>query len=410
MQYKITHPQTPLHGAISLDGSKSISNRALIIQALCPQACTIRRLSTSDDTIALQNALRQSTQIVDVGAAGTTMRFLTAFFAAQEGADRILTGTQRMKQRPIGVLVDALRALGADITYLEQEGFPPLHIKGQKLLGGTIRISANVSSQYISALLLIAPLLEKGISIELEGTIVSRTYLQMTLQLMQYFGANYSWIENTICVEPMPYQAKDFTVEADWSAASYYYAMVAFSKQADVQLMGLYTQELQGDSQLVQMMAHFGVQTKFIAGGIQLQKKAYQPTPFVYDFVTCPDIAQTLAVVCTGLATTAQFSGLITLSIKETDRTAALQTELAPFGGHFVGKGNQWQLSLPNGFQNTPSHIIPTYHDHRMAMAFAPLAMQCPDGIMIDDPMVVTKSYPKFWEDIQQFGFVVCRL
>ncbi len=404
---QLTHPN-PQHieGMIALDGSKSISNRVLIIQALCGGNFEISRLSTSDDTKVMQAALLQKSLVKDVGAAGTSMRFLTAYLATQKASYQI-TGSERMKQRPIAVLVDALRALGAKIEYVENEGCPPLRISGGNLQGGTVSINAGVSSQYLSALLMIAPTLTQGLTLQLVGELVSRPYLEMTLGTMAYFGINHQWEGNTIYIAPQKYQAKNFKVEADWSAASYYYAIAALSQTADIQLNGLFKNSWQGDSVLATMMEKFGVDTTFNEQGVRLQKLSSPSIQhFNFDFIKCPDIAQTLAVVAAGLGITAKLSGLSTLSIKETDRTAALSTELAKWDYHFHGMHDVWQLEKnTNTTDNCP--LLKTYHDHRMAMAFAPLVLQKRNGMVIENPMVVSKSYPKFWEDLKRLGFVV---
>jgi len=413
MNYKISKKDKGIVGEIRLDGSKSISNRVLIIQALCEDDFTINALANSNDTQLMQQLLNSEEETRDAGPAGTTFRFLTAFLSLQKGS-QILTGTERMKQRPIGVLVDALRELGADIEYLENEGYPPLRINEAKQLNENqqLTISAGTSSQYISALLLIAPTLPDGLELRLDGTIVSRPYIEMTLKLMEYFGVTHAWQGNVIRIEAQKYQAKEFTVEADWSAASYYYAMAAFAEKLDLQLNGLFENSVQGDAVLVKMMTKFGVQTTFNKKGVHLSKSG-EPRPFFeYDFIRCPDLAQTIFVVCGGLGVQGLFSGLSTLKIKETDRIEAMKNEL--------GKLQVWLSQLPPQFskksgktfyqiegkavvENTP--VFPTYEDHRQAMAIAPLGML---GIVeIEEPMVVKKSYPAFWEDIQKLGFVV---
>lgn len=412
--YLVKKATANLKGIIKLDGSKSISNRVLLIQALCKEKFTIHNLSTSDDTQALQKALANKSEqnCIDVGAAGTTMRFLTAYFSLQKGT-WTLTGSERMKQRPIGVLVKALQTLGATIEYVENTGYPPLQITGQpKLTGDKVAMTATVSSQYISALLLIAPTLANGLTINLEGQLVSRPYLEMTLRIMEYFGIQHTWIDQTIQVLPQTYQAKDFTVEADWSAASYYYAMAAMSDEVDLALEGLQSNSLQGDSVLAQLMDSLGVATTYTDKGVKLTKKKSTLTHLTYNFISCPDIAQSVAVVCAGLGIPAHFSGLITLSIKETDRTKALQQELAKVGVDFQGDKDVWTISFPTPKVELSTYPIPTiktYHDHRMAMAFAPLAIKLPQGLQILDPMVVTKSYPIFWEDIAKIGFLITK-
>lgn len=414
MKYTITKSDRNIQGNIILDSSKSISNRALIIKALCKGDIKINRLSTAKDTQTLLQLLSQKGEIYDAGPAGTTFRFLTAYLATQQGT-QILTGSERMKQRPIGDLVAALRQLGADIEYMETEGYPPLKINAplHSDFAGQVSIPASTSSQFITALLLIAPTMPKGLILTLEGEIVSRSYIEMTLALMQYFGVSHTWVGNQISIAPQDYQAKDFTVEADWSAASYYYAMAAFADDLDLQLDGLYAASTQGDSIIAKLSEHFGITTTFNENGLRLQKSNQSESPmFEWDFILCPDIAQTLAVMCGGVEKLGLFSGLETLKVKETDRIAALQTEL--------GKVQVWFSALPTRFSKKSSAqyyqiegkatwegevIFPTYEDHRMAMAFAPLAML--GKISIEDPKVVEKSYPKFWEDLKTLGFEV---
>lgn len=412
--YKISKPNRRIVGEITLDGSKSLSNRILIIKALCDSAFPIHNLSTSNDTQTLVKLLAQTdNDTFDCGAAGTTFRFLTAHFALQPGT-QILTGSERMKQRPIGKLVNALRALGCDIEYLNTEGYPPLKINAPKSLAtdGLI-ISADTSSQYITALLLIAPTLPKGLKLTLDGNIVSRPYIEMTLALMQYFGVQHKWEGNTITVEKQAYQPREVTVEADWSAASYYYAMAAFADELDLKLNGLFKDSLQGDSVATEIGFHFGIDTAFTEGGLLLKKTGNPRTEFFeWDFVKCPDIAQTFAVVCAGKNVQGLFTGLETLFIKETDRVSALKNELAKVGVSFVkmparfSQKSQKQYFMVEGkfnIEQTPT--FPTYEDHRMAMAFAPLAMF--HEIEIEDPSVVGKSYPQFWEDLKKLGFEV---
>lgn len=415
MIYQISKSDHRLIGEITLAGSKSISNRTLIIQALCEADFSILHLANAKDTQLLQ-ALLQSDKIVrDAGAAGTTFRFLTAYLALQPET-QILTGSDRMKQRPVKVLVDALRQLGANIEYLEAEGYPPLQIgEPSRDFGKNNRLSiaANTSSQYISALLMIAPILPKGLELTLEGNLVSRPYIEMTLGQMDYFGVQSHWEGNIIKVAPQDYQAKPFRVEADWSAASYYYAMAAFAEEVDLQLNGLFENSLQGDAALVKMMEKFGILTEFNAEGIRLRKDAtLLPTVFEYDFIECPDLAQTLAVVCAGLGVNGIFTGLETLRIKETDRIAALknelakiQTTLAALPPRFSQKSGKQYFSIEGIGVVEGNPTFATYEDHRMAMAFAPLAIF--GNIQIEEPAVVEKSYPDFWEDLKKLGFEV---
>jgi len=414
MTIQLSKADKKIKGEITLNGSKSIANRALIIRALCPEDFPIEKLSNSKDTVLMDALLQSDSDVRDTGAAGTTYRFLTAYLSMQEGT-QILTGSERMKQRPIGVLAEALKKLGANIDYLEKEGYPPLKIHSPNNLGtnNQLSISAGTSSQYISALLMIAPTLPKGLELTLDGKIVSRPYIEMTLNLMQHFGVQHSWEGQTITVLPQIYKARPFTVEADWSGASYHYAMAAFADELDLQLNGLFEESVQGDAVLVDMMKHFGVETTFNEKGVRLTKAAGKEiaSVFEWDFIRCPDLAQTLAVVCAGLGVQGLFSGLETLRIKETDRIAALQNELAkvqaylsPLPKRFSPKSEK-EYFMIDGKADVQSPTFPTYEDHRMAMAFAPFAMFAP--IQIEEAMVVEKSYPLFWEDLKQLGFVV---
>jgi len=408
MVYRVSTSNKNIIGEITLDGSKSISNRALIIRALCEDDFEITNLSTSKDTVTLNKLLSQSEETFDAGAAGTTFRFMTAYLAMQEGT-QILTGSERMKQRPIGILVEALRKLGASIDYLENEGYPPLKINTPADFGtnNKLSIAANTSSQYISALMMIAPTLPNGLELTLDGKIVSRTYLEMTLNLMKYFGIEYTFEGNQISIAPQKYQAKDYKVEADWSAASYYYSLAALSDQLDLQLNGVWKDSVQGDSVLATMMEHFGVQSSFNKNGVHLSKTdSISSNDFEWDFIRCPDIAQTLAVVCAGLGVTGVFTGLETLSIKETDRIAAVRNELAKVGVSFSllpGEGEAYYKV--DGKAKVTQPTFPTYEDHRMAMAFAPLALL--GDIEVEEPGVVVKSYPKFWDDFSKLGIIV---
>lgn len=405
--YKISKTDKCLKGTITLDGSKSISNRVLIIKALSGQDFPIHHLSTSDDTRTLIRLLDSKDTRLDVGPAGTTFRFLTAYLALQEGT-QILTGSARMKQRPIGILVDCLRELGAYIEYEEKEGYPPIKIHAPKALqtNATIRIASSVSSQYISALLMIAPVLPGGLRLELEGEMVSRPYIEMTLKTMARFEVQHTWEGNTIRVPQQRYQAQSFTVEADWSAASYYYALAAFSESTDLYLNGLYPESWQADADIVNIMTHFGVQTTYTETGIHLQKNAVDTSRFEYDFLNCPDIAQTLAVVCAGTGQSGKFEGLQTLKIKETDRVEALINELAKIGVSVEeASGNAMEIHASTTTKST-TPTFATYHDHRMAMALATLAL-VNNEVKIENPIVVGKSYPSFWEDLKKLGFEV---
>ncbi len=412
---QVSKSSRALRGVIALDGSKSISNRALIALALtgAKPADWLSNLSTSKDTQTLLRLLQQQDHTFDAGDAGTTFRFLTAFLATQPG-EQILTGSARMLERPVGPLVDALIELGADIQFLGIKGYPPLKIGEMKPRARSVRVAANVSSQFLSALLLIGPYLPQGLELIPEGALVSRPYLEMTLRLMRHFGAKAEWQGESIVVAPGQYQPGPLRVEADWSAASYWYAMAAFSEDLDLTLKGLQEHSWQGDSVLADMMQSFDIQTTFGENELRLTKSGRPPKPvFEKDFLECPDIAQTLAVVCAGLGTTGVFSGLETLSIKETDRIGALKAELAKVGSSFVKLPARFSRKWPEKtFYNVENKadlsIIPrfaTYGDHRMAMAFAALAMLGP--VEIEDPAVVAKSYPQFWEHLKQAGFVV---
>ena len=402
-----------LIGTIELTGSKSISNRALIIQALTPEPFVIERLAQAKDTQTLQALLASNEEVLDTGAAGTTYRFLTAYLSTQSGT-QVLTGSERMKERPIGVLVDALRELGAQIEYVEREGYPPLRIGQANGFGekGQLSIPAGTSSQYITALLLLAPTLPNGLELELIGKIVSRPYIEMTLRLMAYFGIEYQWEDQVIKVAPQVYQARPFMVEADWSAASYYYSLAAICDRCDLQLDGLFADSVQGDAVAQDIYQTFGVHTSFNETGLRLHKdgSADRPQVLEYDFLECPDIAQTLAVTCAALGVQGLFTGLETLRIKETDRIAALKQELAKVNAHlstlparFAPKSGKEYFLIEGqaNWQSPPSFA--TYEDHRMAMAFAPLALLHP--IKVEEPGVVVKSYPDFWNDLESLGF-----
>lgn len=408
MIYTISKKDRSIKGEINLDGSKSISNRALIIRALCEEYFDIKNISTSRDTKTLQKFLDKESIVYDAGAAGTTFRFMTAYLALQPDV-QILTGSDRMKQRPIGVLVDALNQIGADITYLEKPGYPPLQINPPKIKASRrLSIPANISSQFTSALLMIAPILPNGLELSLEGKIVSLPYINMTLNLMKHFGVQHRWKNgNQIIIAPQDYEAKPFKVEADWSAASYYYAMAAFSDDLDLQLNGLYPDSTQGDAVLTEMMTHFGVTTQFNETGIHLTKSQQKDiNSFDWNFIKCPDIAQSLAVICGGLGVEGTFSGLETLKIKETDRVAALHNELKKVKVNFSEVPAQDDVhSIVKGQATFNNPLFSTYEDHRMAMAFAPLAMY--DNIKIAEPMVVVKSYPNFYKDLEKIGFEV---
>lgn len=408
--YRITPPEDgKIKGTIALNGSKSIANRALIIRALTAGGFEIDNLSNADDTAVLDALLKSEDDFLDAGAGGTTYRFLTAYLSTCEGREVVLTGSERMQERPIKLLVNALKELGADISYEKNEGFPPLRIKGKKLKGGKVSIPADTSSQYISALLMIAPTLEKGLQLELAGEIVSLPYILMTLNLMKYFGADAELKGNIIHVQPGAYKARSFFVEADWSAASYYYSIALLAEDAEIMLHGLSEESTQGDAVIAKIFDKW-VSSSYADNTVVLRKKsADYPSLFEYDFLECPDLAQTVIAAWGALKTDASMQGLKTLLIKETDRVAALNNELGKFGAHLSGKveENQWNLTSENFEPFTqPLPEIQTYEDHRMAMSFAPLALVT-GQILIAEPHVVTKSYPKYWDDLRSLGFGV---
>ncbi|MDO6812967.1 3-phosphoshikimate 1-carboxyvinyltransferase [Tenacibaculum soleae] len=387
---------------IVISGSKSESNRLLILQQLYPNI-TIQNLSDSDDTHHLQEALSSKNEIADIGHAGTAMRFLTAFFAGKEGVVKVLQGSERMHNRPIKILVDALRDLGADIAYLEKEGYPPLKITGKKLLKETVTINGNVSSQYISALMLIAPSLPNGLEIELIGKITSIPYINMTLSLLHQLDVKASFSGQKIKILPKPtVHDKPFVVESDWSSASYFYSLIALSKiGSSVKLSAYKKDSLQGDSCLTKIYKHFGVTTVFKENSIVLTKEnLHSSSVLIEDLKNAPDIAQTIAVTCFGLGVACDLSGLHTLKIKETDRLEALKEELTKLGAS-ISVSNESLHLKPSEVINKDVKIA-TYNDHRMAMAFAPLALKT--SIEILDAGVVTKSYRNFWNDMQQVG------
>ncbi len=387
---------------IPLPASKSESNRALIIQALANgNSIELSNLAEARDTQTMIRLLADRSDLKDVLDAGTTMRFLTAYYAISD-QEVTMTGTPRMCQRPIGILVDALREIGADINYLDQEGYPPLLIKPfttQQV--DKISIRGDVSSQYISALLMIAPKLSKGLSIELTGTIGSRPYIEMTLALMSQFGVKHTWEKNTIYIPAQSYQAQSYAIEGDWSGASYWFSLLALAKSGSLFIQGLKEKSLQGDAAIVDIMSYLGIKTAFKEDGILLEKIPVKGIK-QYDFLHCPDIAQTVAVTCAGLGLSMTFSGLESLRIKETDRIAALQAELSKVGAKFEEKEKGlWHLTPSNKLPEIAS--FETYDDHRMAMAFASLGtlMQ----LDIADPEVVNKSYPSFWQHLAICGF-----
>ncbi|WP_289029922.1 3-phosphoshikimate 1-carboxyvinyltransferase [uncultured Algoriphagus sp.] len=388
---------------IPLPSSKSESNRVLIIDALTEGQNQIHNLAEARDTQTMIRLLQTNPPIFDVLDAGTTMRFLTAF-AAATNQNKVMTGTPRMCQRPIGILVEALRSIGAEIHYMNEEGFPPLAIHGMKEQSqNRVKIRGDVSSQYISAMLMIAPTLPLGLEIELEGKVGSRTYIEMTLQLMEKFGVSHSWEDNLISVKPQKYQSSTFSVESDWSGASYWFSLLACADEGTFFLKGLKEDSLQGDSEIVRIMENFGIKSTFKEGGLLIEKQQVKGISHI-DFTHCPDLAQTVAVTCAIIGQKVKFTGLESLRIKETDRIFALQQELAKFNAEL-------KEVEPDIFEVIPSVTMPsevqihTYDDHRMAMAFMPLLTKT--KVKMEDPSVVNKSYPSFWDHCESLGIQI---
>ena len=391
------------NAAVCLSGSKSETNRLLLLQALFGEL-RLENTSDSDDSIVMQKALAQKNGTIDVHHAGTAMRFLTAYFACTEETSVVLTGSARMKQRPVKILVDALRQLGAAIDYLENDGFPPIRISGKKLTQNQVSLKADVSSQYISALLLIAPKLRNGLKLSLEGEITSLPYINMTLSLLQQIGIRTAFIGNEITVYPAknPKIQNPVVIESDWSSASYFYAIVALSDPgAQITLSAFKKESLQGDSALVELYKSFGVKTHFEDNRMTLVKENHISADVAFQLNTTPDIAQTIAVTCFGLGMGCHLTGLHTLKIKETDRLEALKTELSKLGAKISVTVES--LTLESCGTIRPDVSIATYNDHRMAMAFAPLGLKIP--IQIQNAEVVSKSYPAFWKDLEGLGF-----
>ena len=409
MNYRIFPPDELIETRISLPLSKSISNRALIINALIPGSSPLEEVAKCDDTDVMVKALSEpEAEGVDIGAAGTAMRFLTAYYAATEHGEKTIDGSERMRERPIGVLVDALRQLGADIEYAGKEGFPPLRIKGRRLAGGELTIASDVSSQYISALLMVAPVMERGLKLILTGETISRPYINMTVSMMERAGAQVETDGNTITVEPGGYHTNtQEPIEADWSAASYWFEIEALSS-GFITLDNLSEQSLQGDSKIARYFAQLGVTTEFDAENncAELMANPDQAPRVVLDMTDTPDVAQTVAVTCAMLGIPFELSGLASLHIKETDRIAALAKELLKVG---VMLDTQRNDAISWDGRRRPVAEMPefdTYADHRMAMAFAPVALYIP-GICIRDAEVVSKSYPDFWKDLAHAGFII---
>lgn len=413
MQYILNAPET-INATIDLPASKSISNRALIINALAGNGIMPDNLSDCDDTEVILDALRDMPDTIDIKAAGTAMRFMTAYLAVTPGT-HLLTGTERMKQRPIKVLVEALRYLGADISYEGNEGYPPLRINGKKLEGGSIEIPGDVSSQYISALLMVAPVMEKGLELKLTGDIISRPYIDLTLCTMIDFGAEAEWLgSDTIKVEPKPYSPRPYFIENDWSAASYWYEMLAINgnEESEIKLTGLTDGSRQGDSAVKYLFSMLGIKTIFetrepgVPTTVTLKRISMASDRLDYDFINQPDMVQTFIVCCCMMNRPFCFTGLSSLRIKETDRIEALKTEMRKLG-YVIEETSPGELRWDGTrCEPEPGAAINTYEDHRMAMAFAPAAIKIP-GFRINDPQVVSKSYPNFWLDLTKAGFAI---
>jgi 3-phosphoshikimate 1-carboxyvinyltransferase len=417
MNFRLKKSQIHKKSAIEITGSKSESNRLLLLQALFPRV-TIKNISNSDDSQLMTKALESSDELIDIHHAGTAMRFLTTYFSIQEGRETILTGSKRMKERPIKVLVDALKTLGADISYLENDGYPPLKIIGKELKTSEVSLEASVSSQYISALLLIASRLKNGLKLILKGKITSVPYIKMTLALLNEIGVETKFEENVISVKSIDkaIQSKALVVESDWSSASYFYSIVALSDVGtEIELSSYKKNSLQGDSVLAKIYEALGVETSFSNNRITLVKSKIknQKSLIECNLSNAPDIAQTIAVTCFGLGIGCDLTGLHTLKIKETDRLEALKTEISKLGGAIEVTDKSLHLKGNTLFSEEQSSLpleglgegIETYHDHRMAMAFAPLALKT--SLIINDAEVVSKSYPDFWKDLISLGFSI---
>ena len=399
--------QSDLQAQIAVTGSKSETNRLLLLQALFPNI-TLANTSNSDDSEVMQKALNGNEELVDIHHAGTAMRFLTAFFAVNEGHEVVLTGSTRMKERPIKVLVEALQQLGAQISYENEEGYPPIRIEGQKITAHNVNIPANVSSQYISALLLIAPKLQNGIELTLVGEITSIPYIKMTLALLNDLNIQTSFEGNVIKVYPKTeVESKVMTVESDWSSASYFFSLAALANEASISLNSYKENSLQGDSALVEIYAKMGVETRFEDNKITLVKQPnFKLETLKIDLNNTPDIAQTIVVTCLGLGIGCHLTGLHTLKIKETDRLEALRIELTKLGANISVTNDSLTLVATKHINSNVK--IATYNDHRMAMAFAPLTLKVP--IIIENAEVVSKSYPDFWEDLKSLGFQISKI
>lgn len=404
LKYIITPPKS-VQTTIQLPASKSISNRALILNALSLSTAPIKNLSDCEDTQVIIDAFNSNTNQFDIKAAGTAMRFLTAFLAGMDG-NWIIGGSKRMHERPIHPLVETLIALGADIEYIEKDGYPPLNIKGKKLKGGEVFLSGNISSQFISALLMVGPIMENGLIMHIENEIVSRPYIQLTIGLMAKYGVKVNWEGNTISVKQQKYKPVEITVESDWSAASYWYEIASLIPGSEITLKGLTKESLQGDSNVVNLFTDMGVTTEFESDGIIIRSIKKRTKKFFHNFVNEPDLVQTFAAACCFKNTHFLFSGIQSLKIKETDRVQAMINEFKKLG--YVLKENEKGMLEWDGERCEPvvNPSIDTYDDHRMAMSFTPGAIAL-GSININDPHVVSKSYPQFWNDLKHAGFKI---
>ncbi len=410
MSYLINHNNNSFSNSFEISGSKSESNRLLILNSIYGNL-KINNLSNSDDTVILDKYITNLESHIDVHHAGTAMRFLTALLAIKTNKKFVITGSKRMKERPIKILVQALNKLGANISYFDKKGFPPLIIKGQEIVGGEISLSSNISSQYISALMLIAPILKNGLLINLEGKITSKPYLEMTLAILKKIGINCYFKNNIISIEHCSkINNSAISIESDWSSVSYFYSIVALSNAAELNIGTFYKSSIQGDVKLYEIYAKLGVETKFIKSSSRILIKKIndfiKPDHIDLDLTENPDIAQTIAVTCFGLGISCDLFGLHTLKIKETDRLEALKIELSKLGANVKVTNNSFHLAPTFSINNGIS--IETYNDHRMAMAFAPLALMTP--IIINNPDVVTKSYKDFWKDLKSLNFNLSKI
>ena len=403
MNFFIEHLSKIVKGKVCLPASKSLSNRALIIQAICKKAFSISNLSEAKDTQVLNEALENFTNTINTDDAGTSMRFLTAFFSIQK-QEVVLRGSKRMHERPIAPLVESLNSLGANISYLEKEGYPPLYIQKGNIQGGTIQINCTISSQFISALLLIAPTLSGGLTINLEGNLVSKSYLEMTLKMMAYFGIEYNWNSQTIQIKEQQYQAKDIRIENDWSAVTFWLEIVAIAEKAQIELNGLCENSWQGDKKALSIFSKLGVNYQFDNNQLILFKVPKKTTINQINLIETPDIAQAICCTYAGLQKRLELTGLSTLKIKETDRISTLQSELKKLGLNTEISQNSILLKDFNKHTGTP--LIKTHQDHRMAMSFAPLSI-CFGKLIIENVGVVKKSYPTFWEELEKVGFTI---